>query len=83
MKPSSAEMEDAYRLINAVEAHIQRSSRTPINEEAWKIIDNLGLRSDESCRPCYDRLDNENYLISIGLTVGESYNYSSSTKEWH
>jgi hypothetical protein len=83
MKPSSAEIEDAYRLINAVEAHIQQYSITPTNEEAWKIMDNLGLRSDESCRPCYDQLDNENYLISFGRTVGESYIYSSSTKAWN
>jgi len=83
MKPSSSEMEDANRLIIAVETHIQQYSRTPTNEEVWKIMDNLGMRSDESCRPCYDQIDNQNYLISIGLTVGESYIYSSSTKEWH
>ncbi len=83
MKPSNSELEDANRLIHAVDTYTLQHSRTPTNEEAWKIMDKLGLRSDESCRPCYDQVDDDTYLISIGLTLGESYTYSSGTREWH
>jgi len=83
MKPSSSEMGDADRLIKELDVYVKKYGKTPTNEEAWKIMNNLGLRSDESCRPCYQQVDNKNYLIWFGLTLGESYTYSSSSKEWY
>jgi hypothetical protein len=74
-------VEEYNVIINEIDTFISINSKSPSEDEFYKIISKLSYKTDEEC-PCYKKESESEYILWFGLELGESMVYNSKTKKW-
>ncbi|WP_154651006.1 hypothetical protein [Reinekea blandensis] len=78
---SKATQAKAEALVIAIEQFREKNGVIPTVSEIPKLYTELGLEYSESC-PCYQYIDENEYKVYWGTSLGESDYFDSKTNKW-